>query len=248
MVGDDVRRLQLKSLSPPSLSTASAFRQHRRVVNETHNASERGHSCPPTATETRESGQECPRSIPLCVDLDGTLLNTDMLWESLKDVTRKRPWCVLLFPIWFLQGRAHLKQQVAARANVDIAALPFHHSLVEFLKQEKARGRKLILATASDQAIAEKIAARFRLFDEVLASDGQRNLRGSAKAALLTERFGEKGFDYAGNSPVDLQVWAKARCAIIVNGSAELVTKARAIAEVAHVFPEEPGNPCRTPW
>jgi len=171
-----------------------------------------------------------------------------MLWESLKDVARKRPWCVLLIPFWFLQGRAHLKQQVAARANVDLAALPFHHGLVEFLKQEKARGRKLILATASDQVIAEKIAARFGLFAEVLASDGQRNLRGSAKATLLTERFGKRGFDYAGNSPVDLQVWSEVRCAIVVNGSEELVGQARAITTVAHVFPEEPGNPCRTPW
>jgi hypothetical protein len=206
------------------LSTASAFRQHRRVAN------------------TDDS------SIPLCVDLDGTLLNTDMLWESLKDVTRKRPWCVLLFPFWFLQGRARLKQQVAARASVDIAALPFHHGFVEFLKQEKARGRKLLLATASDQVIAEKIAARFGLFDEVLASDGQRNLRGSAKAALLTERFGLKGFDYAGNSPVDLRVWSEARCAIVVNGSESLTAAARAVSTVSHMFPEEPGNPCRCPW
>ncbi|MEY4385051.1 MAG: hypothetical protein RLY20_334 [Verrucomicrobiota bacterium] len=187
-------------------------------------------------------------TVPLCVDLDGTLLNTDMLWESLKDVARRRPWCALLFPVWFVQGRAHLKQQVAARANVDVDALPFHHGLVEFLKQEKARGRKLILATASDQAIAGKIAARFGLFDEVLASNGQRNLRGEAKAALLVERFGLQGFDYAGNSPVDLQVWAKARGAIVVNGSDQLVAQARELTEVAQVFPEEPGNPCRTPW
>lgn len=213
-------------MCPLSLSTARAFRQHWCVAaNASNNL-----------------------AIPLCVDLDGTLLNTDMLWESLKDVARKRPWCVLLFPFWFLQGRAHLKQQVAARAQVDITALPFHHGLVDFLKQEKARGRKLILATASDQTIAEKIAARFGLFDEVLASDGQRNLRGPAKAALLVERFGRRGFDYAGNSPVDLQVWSEVRCAIVVNGSEELVAKAREVATVAHVFPEEPGNPCRTPW
>jgi len=186
--------------------------------------------------------------IPLCVDLDGTLLNTDMLWESLKDVAQKRPWCVLLFPIWILQGRAHLKQQIAARAHVDLTALPFHHAFLEFLKKEKARGRKLILATASDQAIAEKIAARFGLFDEVLGSDGQRNLRGHAKVALLTERFGAKGFDYAGNSQMDLRVWPATRHAIVVNGSEKVVAEARAISKVSHVFPEESGNPCRCPW
>lgn len=187
-------------------------------------------------------------TIPLCVDLDGTLLNTDMLWESLKDVARKRPWFVLLFPIWFLQGRAQLKKQVAARASVDLSALPVHRGFLVFLQQEKARGRKLILATASDQAIAEKIAGRFGLFDEVLGSNGQRNLRGTAKAALLTSRFGAKGFDYAGNSHVDLNVWPSTRCAIVVNGSEELVAQARAVTTVSHVFPEEPGNPCKAPW
>jgi phosphoserine phosphatase len=187
-------------------------------------------------------------AIPLCVDLDGTLINTDMLWESLKDVAHKRPWCVLLFPVWFLQGRAHLKKQVAARANVDAERLPFHHGFLEFLKVEKARGRRLILATASDQVIAERIATRFGLFDEVLGSDGQRNLRGPAKARLLVERFGLKRFDYAGNSHVDLQVWPSTRHAIIVNGSEELVEKARSVSSVSDVFPEEAGNPCRAPW
>lgn len=182
------------------------------------------------------------------MDLDGTLLCTDMLWESLKAVARKRPLAALLIPFWFLRGRACLKQQVAARADVDIAALPFHHGLLEFLKQEKARGRKLILATASDLVVAQQIAARFGVFAEVLASDGRRNLRGPAKAALLTKRFGPKGFDYAGNSPVDLPVWSAARCSLVVNGSAALVAHARRVATVSHVFPAEPGNPCRTPW
>jgi len=219
-------RMDSPGIYAAALSTTSAFRQHYRVTDTAPN----------------------DVTIPLCVDLDGTLLNTDMLWESLKDVTRKRPWFALLFPIWFLQGRAHLKKQVAARASVDIAALPVHRGFLEYLKQEKTRGRKLILATASDQAIAEKIAARFGLFDEVLASDGQRNLRGPAKAALLTERYGRKGFDYAGNSHVDLQVWPATRCAIVVNGSEELVTQAKAVCIVSHVFPEEPGNPCKAPW
>lgn len=204
----------------------SPFRQHRCVADAASN----------------------DIAVPLCVDLDGTLLNTDMLWESLKDVTRKRPLCVLLFPLWFLQGRAHLKQKVATRANVDVATLPFHRGFVEFLKLEKARGRKLVLATASDRVIAEKIAARFGLFDEVLASDGKTNLRGRAKAALLTERFGPRGFDYAGNSSMDLKVWAAARSAVVVNASEELLAKAKTVAHLAQVFPEEAGNPCRTPW
>lgn len=208
------------------MSTASAFRQHPRVPNSTPD----------------------DRAVPLCVDLDGTLLNTDILWESLKDVVRRRPWYVLLFPIWLVRGRACLKRQVAHVARVNIAALPYHHGFLEFLKAEKARGRKLILATASDQKIAEGIAAYFGVFDEVLASDGERNLRGTTKAALLVERYGGQGFDYAGNSHVDLRVWPATRRAIVVNGSRNLVAQARTVATVSHVFPEEPGNPCRTPW
>lgn len=187
-------------------------------------------------------------NIPLCVDLDGTLINTDMLWESLKDVARKRPWTVLLVPFWFLRGRAQLKQRIAALACVEVNALPVHRGFLKFLQQEKLRGRKLILATASDQVIADKVAARFSLFNEVLASNGQRNLRGHAKVALLKERFGEKRFDYAGNSHVDLQVWPATRHAIVVNGSEELVAQARAVSTVSHIFPEEAGNPCKAPW
>jgi hypothetical protein len=219
-------RMDFPGIYAAPLSTASAFRQHLRVADID----------PDDLT------------IPLCVDLDGTLLNTDMLWESLKDVTRKRPWYLMLFPIWFLRGRAHLKKKVGALAQVDVSALPVHRGFLEFLKQEKARGRRLILATASDQAMAEKIAGRFGLFDEVLGSDGQRNLRGPAKAALLAERYGPKGFDYAGNSHVDLQVWPSTRCALVVNGSEKLVMQARAVSMVSHVFPEEPGNPCKAPW
>ena len=138
--------------------------------------------------------------------------------------------------------RATIKKAVEHATN----RVQFGRKLQEYgtIQEKLAR----MATTASDQVIAGKIAARFGLFDEVLASDGQRNLRGAAKASLLVERFGKRGFDYAGNSPVDLQVWAETRCAIVVNGSEELVAKARAVATVAHVFPEEPGNPCRTPW
>jgi len=65
---------------------------------------------------------------------------------------------------------------------------------------------------------------------------------------VLTEKFGLKGFDYAGNSPVDLQVWPATRRAIVVNGSEDLVAQARAVTTVDHVFPEEPGNPNQAPW
>lgn len=188
-------------------------------------------------------------AVPLCVDLDGTLINTDMVWESVKSVARRQPWRVAVFPVWLaLGGWARFKRSVGVHARVDCAGLPYHRGFLEFLRAEQARGRRLILATASDESLARRVAERFGLFDEVLGSDGRRSLRGAAKAALLVERFGERGFDYAANTPVDLKVWARARGAVVVNGSDELVARARQVCRVLAVFPEEPGNPCRAPW
>src|SRR6266567_4972733 len=123
----------------------------------------------PITTTTRES------QIPLCVDMDCTLIKTDMLWESLVRLLRRNPLWLVLVPFWWLRGRAVLKQQIAARVNVDVAALPYHGLFLEFLRDAKRQGRRLILASASDHDLANAVAKHVGLFDEVLASDGRRN-------------------------------------------------------------------------
>ncbi len=127
-----------------------------------------------------------------------------------------------MVPVWFLSGRANLKRQVAARATIDPAKLPYITPFVDFLRTEKKRGRKLVLASASDRALVDKVAAYVGLFDEVFASDGHTNLRAHAKCAALTARFGPKGFDYAGNSWMDVPVWEGARKVIVVNAPSKL--------------------------
>lgn len=96
-----------------------------------------------------------------------------------------------------------------------------------------------MLCTATDATIAQAIADHLGLFDEVIASDGSTNVAGAHKAQALRERFGQGGFDYAGNAAPDLPVWAQARKAIVVNGNAALVQKAQGIAEVEHIFPPQ---------
>ena len=177
-----------------------------------------------------------PNPVPLCVDLDGTLIRTDMLWESLKRLLRHRPLFVPLVPFWFLRGRACLKAQVADRAEVDVAALPYHEPFVEFLRAERRMGRTLLLVSASDYRLVKQVADHLGLFNEVLASNGKLNLRGKSKAARLVGRFGERGFDYAGNSSADLAVWPHARQGIIVGGSANLAKRARRCAHITQVF------------
>ena len=104
-------------------------------------------------------------------------------------------------------------------------SLPYNEELIEYLRAEKARGRRLVLATAADGAVARSVASHLGLFDEVIASDGAHNLKGENKAASLVERFGEKGFSYAGNARSDLAVWAHAKAAVIVNAPAAVADR-----------------------
>jgi len=176
------------------------------------------------------------QSLPLCVDMDGTLIRTDLLWESLMQLLKRSPWRIFCVILWILKGRAYFKQQVAACAKPDVTVLPYHLPFIDFLKKEREAGRKLLLVTAADREIAGLVAQHVGIFDEVIASDGTHNLKGGNKAGRLTERFGVRGFDYAGNSTVDLPVWKESSAAIVVNADEQLVTRARAVTEVAQVF------------
>ncbi|OBV37637.1 UbiA family prenyltransferase [Janthinobacterium psychrotolerans] len=174
--------------------------------------------------------------LPLVVDLDGTLIRTDMLHESALRALRDKPWDVVRIPYWLSRGKAVLKQRLAQGGSFDASSLPYAPDLLAWLKVQKAEGRQLVLCTASDLSIATAIAAHLDIFDAVMASDGVVNLAGPHKAEALEQRFGRAGFDYAGNSHADLAVWARARRAVVVNASADLATKAAAQCEVERVF------------
>ena len=175
---------------------------------------------------------------PLVVDLDGTLIKTDLLWESLAQLLRRNP--LMLFAVLFCwtRGRAFLKRQLARRVTIDPAALPYHEPFLAFLREQKSAGRKLILATASDRDMALLVASHVGLFDEVLGSDGKTNLRAANKLKALTEKFGERSFDYAGNSAPDLAVWRGAREAIVVNASASILKRAAECTRLGPAFTE----------
>jgi len=177
---------------------------------------------------------------PLIVDLDGTLIHTDMLHESALRAVRDRPLDALRMPFWLAAGKAALKRRLAARSGFDATTLPYNLPLIAWLHQQKESGRTLILCTASDLSIAAPIADHVGLFDEVMASDGTLNLAGRNKHAALVARFGQGGFDYAGNSRADLAVWQGARRAIVVNGTAALAAAAATQCEVEQVLPAPP--------
>jgi apolipoprotein N-acyltransferase len=177
--------------------------------------------------------------IPLVVDLDGTLIKTDLLWESLARLLRRNPLRLFQVLFWWTRGRARLKQKLAARVQIDPATLPFNEPFLKFLREQKAAGRKLILATASDLQMAKPVADFTGLFDEVLGSDGKTNLRSENKLKALVAKFGERGFDYAGNSSADLAVWRGAREAIVVNASRALLNRAANCTRLGPAFTED---------
>ncbi|WP_222622883.1 UbiA family prenyltransferase [Ramlibacter cellulosilyticus] len=179
-------------------------------------------------------------TLPLVVDLDGTLVRTDMLHETSLRVLRDTPWDLWRIPVWLPQGKAVVKQNLATRARFDPQHLPYHEPLLAWLREQKAAGRKLVLCTASDMAVAQSVAGHLGIFDEVMASDGSQNLGGKVKAASLVERYGDRGFDYVGNSTADIPVWRHSRRAIVVNAPAALAVKAGGLCEVEKVFPGLP--------
>jgi len=177
---------------------------------------------------------------PLCVDLDGTLTLIDTLHESLLGLAKEAPGALLSFPSWLAQGKAEFKHQIASRVTLDASTLPYHEALLTWLRSERANGRKLVLITAANRSIAEAVANHLQVFDDVIANDGGENLSGERKRLALVQRFGEKGYDYAGNDSIDLAVWKSARQAIVV-GTPALARRAQQVAELGPVFaPTQP--------
>ncbi len=174
-----------------------------------------------------QESRSSPLARPLCVDLDGTLVKSDTLLDSLMLLVRTHPFAALMTTFWALQGKAVLKSQVASRVTLDVAHLPYNHALVEYLKTEHASGRKLFLVTGADQKLAARVADHLGLFEEVLASDGTTNLTGSRKLEGLRQRFGEHGYDYIGNGSVDLPLLQHAGTAMIANPGWMLRTRLR---------------------
>ena len=141
--------------------------------------------------------------VPLCVDLDGTLVKSDTLIDAVLLLARQQPASPLHWPRWVSKGKAGFKREVTSRATIEVEHLPYNQPLLDYLREEHGRGRRIYLATAADIDFARQVAAHFGdLFTGVLASDGTLNLAGANKLKAFQERFPE-GFTYIGNAIPD---------------------------------------------
>ena len=175
--------------------------------------------------------------IPLCVDLDGTLIKGDTLWVSMAGIIRKNPLDGIGIAVQFMtRGRAHMKDWMSGKYLPNPTKLPYHTDVFDWVQEQKDAGRRLLLVTGAHRLIAESVVQHTGLFEEVIATANGYNMSGIPKAQELVRRFGEGGYDYAGNSYVDLPVWQCARKMIIVNASASVIQEAKRIAELERIF------------
>lgn len=180
--------------------------------------------------------------LPLAVDLDGTLVKTDTLIESVLILLKQQPLLFFSMFSWVIRGKAYFKHQVANRVTLSAEKLPYHSDFLAYLRQEFRKGRQIVLATGANEKIARAVAEHLGIFSEVLASDKEVNLSGKYKLAMLEEKFGKKGFVYAGNGKVDLPIWEGASSGVIVNASPSLIRSARGRGNITQVFTGEKGQ------
>ncbi|MGD9545900.1 MAG: haloacid dehalogenase-like hydrolase, partial [Methylocystis sp.] len=164
----------------------------------------------------KEAPAAASAKAPLVVDMDGTLLKTDTLFEGLAASLFRRPFATVAACLAIVRGKAAMKARLADLCLPDTESLPLNEAFVAYLRKEKAAGRPLHLVSAANERLARAVAAPLGLFETVEGSSATRNLKGAAKRAALEARF-PAGFSYAGDARADLAVWRGAKSAVLVS-------------------------------
>lgn len=174
---------------------------------------------------------------PLVMDVDGTLLKTDLLHESVLHLIAHSPLRMLMLPIWLARGKSQLKSELAQRASPGLETVPLREEALSMIRDAQAAGREVYLASASDRTFVVAVAERIGGISGVFATEtAGKNLAGAAKAEVLVQRFGIGGFDYVGDQPVDFPVWRKARRVYAVAHSDGFAARLRAAFPEAEII------------
>lgn len=174
--------------------------------------------------------------LPIAVDLDGTLIQGDTLVESIIQLIKKSPLNLIRLFYWFLfLDRAGFKEAVASRSIFSPKNLPYRELFLEYLRAQRADGRRIILATAAHHSIANEVARHLGIFDDVISTDKNNNLKGIAKLEAIQKKLGEN-FVYAGDSTADIPIWHAAQAAILVGVSSRLASSIRRKVRIEKEF------------
>ncbi len=156
----------------------------------------------------------------LVVDLDHTLITTDLLQLSLKQALKQNPLLVCKLPFWFANGNGYVKDELVKYVSIDVTTLPYNTKVISYIRERKKAGDTIILATASHRTYAAEVAKYVKLFDRVFASNRNFNLSSHNKAHFLVEELGFQNFDYIGDHTRDIPVWEAAKLTIIARDCA----------------------------
>ena len=167
----------------------------------------------------------------LVVDLDQTLLKSDMLHETFwSSFAQNASIPFKSIPKLFI-SKAALKFYLASEAAIDVKSLPYDDEVIKFINDYRAKGGKVALVTATHRHLADQIAEHLGVFDEVHGSDNEINLKGAVKAQFLVDRFGRENFYYIGDAAADVPVWEVSAKAITVNASDSVRRKVEALGK-----------------
>lgn len=191
-----------------------------------------------------DQGQQAQGAYPLVVDLDGSLLKTDLLYECVLLLLRQKPKQFFHTVRWLGKGKAHLKTRLAEAVHLDSQLLPLHPGVVDVIEQARSQQRPIVIATASHADLAHAVARRLGNIAQVISTDESINMIGTVKRDALLTAFGEKGFDYVGDSSADLHVWPHARVAYAVHPSRRVWSKLKNSQPNAQLI-TEPRNAVR---
>lgn len=173
----------------------------------------------------------------LCVDLDGTLIVGDALRSALRELALTRPWMYPGALAALVRGRPGLKRFVHRRVRFDPGNCSWCRPVVDFVREEHERGRRVVLATAADSSVASAVAGYLGVFDDVLATEPGRNMKGPVKRDAIRKLLHDNEFDYVGDSRADVPIFAAARWSYLVAPSDGLLAATRRVARVKAVFP-----------
>jgi 4-hydroxybenzoate polyprenyltransferase len=182
--------------------------------------------------------------VPLCVELDRTLIRSDTLAEGIARYLKQHVWGIFPILFWLVLGRTKLRAEIAKRTDLEYTSVRVNETFLEWLQEQRRLGRHLILCTAAHEKIAKRLGYHYDLFDEIIASSDTVSLVGRKKADHLVSRFGAQRFDYAGSDPVELCVWEAARQAVVVEPGWGMRRRLRQLPRVERVFSSH-GNSIR---
>jgi 4-hydroxybenzoate polyprenyltransferase len=173
----------------------------------------------------------------LVVDLDGTLVLTDMLFESLILFIKFRSYRILFLLMHLLRGKVEFKNFISNEIEglLNVKSLPYNQKLIKWIYDQKKNGAKVFLATATHESIAKKIGLHLKLFDGIFATKNI-NLKGLVKKDCLISAFGKKGYEYVGNAKSDLPVWESSSICYIVAPELGVLRAAQKINKVEIIF------------